>query len=161
MGNQALDKLENVYIPLLDMQVWGREFFEAFLGELGRSYVFSAGRNDLPEHEMALWAHWTTTVFIPANTAIAGLIESKRGVLEPLPPGFVQFLAYHEAFKKEFERWTQEEGEYRHPDNFPERFAYDLANEIRRLIRLAVVEGGSRIGADFDFSPALESGISN
>jgi hypothetical protein len=135
------ESLAELYIPLHLRLLQSKGLFLAFLQRLGRSYVFSGPKTMLPEQEMAMWARWAGEAFIPANGAIAELIQSKQRVLRPIPHSFTRFLAYHKSFRDEFERWVREGGEYRHPGNFPQEFEED----VERRLSLLLVAGHSGI----------------
>lgn len=127
------EQLEELYLPLLLMQVRGKKVFRLFLSLLGRTYVFPAYRN-LPDGEMALWAYWADNAFIPMNQEIATLIQSKIDLIDgKMPSSFRRFIAYHQAFKAEQERWIREGGEYRHPGNFPGDFESEILDRIGQL----------------------------
>lgn len=126
-------QLEELYLPLLLMQARGKKVFRLLLSMLGRTHVFHAYRS-LPDGEMALWAYWADNAFIPMNEEIASLIESKIDLIDGrMPPSFRRFIAYHQAFKAEQERWIREGGEYRHPGNFPSDFEAEIVDRIGQL----------------------------
>lgn len=132
MTPRAKQQLDELYIPLMLMNARGKRVFCMFLSLLGRGYVFGSGQ--LPEQEMSLWAHWAEHAFIPMNAQIAGLLHTKRDLIQgKMPDSFRRFMQYHFDFKTEHYRWRTEGGAYQHPGNFPEDFERDVISALGQL----------------------------
>jgi hypothetical protein len=130
---RAERQLIELYLPLSIMQARGKKALQMFASLIGRSgFIF--GGKPLNGKETSLWVRWVEEVFIPMNSEMISLLNSKTDLIEtPVPRSFYSLIDHNYYLKRELQRWKDEGVEWRHPGNFPVDIEKDIMNEIGRL----------------------------